>query len=177
VPLDGSPRAESVLGSLGIIARDRKSELILAHAVPSMQLTYCATPLRQDAELFRVLATRNERVAAEYLERTRLRLVREGLDVRTVLGRNEDVREFLGHVAEEAGVGLIAISAHGSTGSRSRRYGAIARDLISRVHVPLLIFQDLPCRPTHRESAPARVWLQRPRSSLIPSGARSPAQG
>jgi len=177
VPLDGSLRAESVLGSLGILARKQQSELILTHAVPPMQLTYCATPTHRDLELLRTLAARNERVATEYLERTSLRLVREGLDVRTVLGANEDVREFLGCVAEKEGVDLIAISAHGSTGSRSRRYGAVARDLISEVMVPLLIFQDLPCRPTHRENAaPARVWLRKPRASLAPDSAGNRAR-
>jgi nucleotide-binding universal stress UspA family protein len=154
VPLDCSPRAECVFGSLMRIAGAQQSELLLAHALPPTALTYSSAPSPLDRELARSLSARNERVAEEYLERTKLGIERENVTARSLLETGRDVRESLEELVVKEKADLVAMTAHGTTGSPHRHYGAVARDLISRARVPLLIIQDLPVRPRHRQATP-----------------------
>ncbi len=157
VPLDGSPRAECVLGPLTKLAKAHEATLILAHAVPAPELTPAAPPTRPELELVRQLAGRNQRVAERYLERIRARLAAEGLEVHTLVEHDGDAREALCNMVRSQDVDLVVLSAHGTTGDRSSSYGNVTRHLIFHARAPLLIVRDAPVRDAGlRETAEKR---------------------
>src|SRR5579883_3501478 len=111
VPLDGSPRTESVLPTAMRIASAHGAELVLLHVVDEPQPTgVLLAP--EDLELARELASRVESRAQRYLERLRDQLTKEGGSVRALVVRRVDGHQVLLEVAQEERIDLIILSAH-----------------------------------------------------------------
>lgn len=150
VPLDGSPRAESVLPLAVRLAQAHQGEIVLVHVVPVPELTEIG-PLEAEAlELRKRLTYRNERVAHEYLDRVRGRLTDQGLAARSLVLRDGDVRRRLARSVVDEAPDLVVLSAHGRSGHVDVPHGNIAAYQMVHSATPLLIVRDRQARtPRH----------------------------
>jgi nucleotide-binding universal stress UspA family protein len=143
VPLDCSPRAESILPLATALGRAYKSKLILAHIVPEPDMPRRMPPSQEDVALAVQLTERNRREAEHYMSELQHRLSAQGVEpeVRIVVSprRARSIRAL----AERENVDLVLVSAHGKTGDASERYGGIAARLIQESGRPVVIVQDL----------------------------------
>ncbi|MDZ4729593.1 MAG: universal stress protein [Xanthomonadales bacterium] len=153
VPLDGSPRTESVLPTAEIIAQVHGAQLVLVHIVAEpLRTGILSTP--EDLQLARDLATRLEAQASRYLEALRHHVGFDKTQVVTHVERQPDKRQFLVELAAREKIDLIVLSAHGATCNPARPFGSMTAHLLTHSKVPLLILQDLPKSelPCHSES-------------------------
>jgi nucleotide-binding universal stress UspA family protein len=170
VPLDGSPRAESVVPLAVRVARAHGAELILAHVVPVPELTRVGPLDAEDQELERRLTERNERVAAEYLDRLRGRLCEAGLAVRPLVLRGTGVPRGLAGLIERERADLVIASAHGGTGRTDTPYGHVAAELIRHGSAPILLVRERPRRALRRGDAAraSEAPVRLPRQATTP---------
>ncbi len=139
VPLDGSPRAESVIPVATRIARAHGAELILAHVVPRLEIVDEAPLEAQAQDLCARLAEHNERGARIYLEELRGRLWKEKLPVRSIVATAGDPRTLLRRMIVEQHVDLVVMSSHGKSGMGDMPCGSVTEYLATHAAVPLLI--------------------------------------
>lgn len=143
VPLDGSPRTESVLPTAESIATAHGAELVLVHVVAEPLPTgILAAP--EDLQLARDLATRLESQATRYLKELHHHVGYDESQVLTQVARKADKRQFLVDLSAREQIDLIVLSAHGSTCNVARPFGSVTAHLLTHSKVPLLIIQDLP---------------------------------
>ena len=138
VPLDGSPRAESVLPIAVRIARAHGAELILAHAVPAFAIAGFGSS-GQAGELCSQLARQNEAGAREYLDGFQTQLWKERLPVRSIVASNGDPRTKLRQLAIDQHVDLIVVASHGRSGMADVPCGSVTEYLATHAPAPLLI--------------------------------------
>jgi nucleotide-binding universal stress UspA family protein len=162
VPLDGSPRAESVLPVATRLAQAQQAELILGHVVPVPELTEVGPPAAEALELRERLIQRNERVATEYLDRLRAQLGSSGLSPRVLVLRGGEPRSQLARLIEEERVDLVILSAHGRGGGRDSACGSVAASLIANASRPLLVVRQRPARATRRVRAAKERGIRLP---------------
>ncbi len=143
VPLDGSRRAECVLPVAERIARFYRSEFLLLHVVPTPEIGMPAHATGTIQDLAAELERANWAAAEAYIGELRARMAVEGLEVRTLILRDADVREALIHAPEREGADLVVLAAHGHTGSCDVPYGSHARHLVAHGSIPLLLIQDV----------------------------------
>ncbi len=143
VPLDGSPRTESVLPIAMRIATAHGAELVLVHVVDEPRPTSLLRAA-EDLELAQELATRLESHARRYLENLRDQLTKEGASVRALVVRRMDGHQVLLEVAQEERIDLVILSAHGATCNAARAFGSVTAHLMAHSVIPLLVLQDLP---------------------------------
>jgi nucleotide-binding universal stress UspA family protein len=165
VPLDGSPRAESVLPLATRLAEAHGAELVLLHVVPAVELTEIRPLDAEDLELRERLQRRNQRVASEYLDRVRARLAATGLTVRALVLLGGDVRSRLARFVAEEGIDLMVLSAHGRSGRSDVPFGSVTAYLTAHATAPLLVL-----RP------PAAGAMQRVAPEAERAGVRLPSQ-
>jgi nucleotide-binding universal stress UspA family protein len=139
VPLDGSSRAESALPLALRLAEAEGAEVVLAHVVPTAELTEIGPFEQEDLELLEEVMRRNERVARQYLERVHARLADRGVDSRTILVRDRDARNRLVRIAAEEEVDLIVLSAHGQSGRVDVPCGSVASYILTHAATPLVL--------------------------------------
>jgi nucleotide-binding universal stress UspA family protein len=142
VPLDGSPRTESVLPTAARIALAHGAELLLAFVVAEPIPT--AVLAEEDLDVARDLARRLEKRAHDYLDRVRRSAGPDGSRVRTLVLRSDDERRALLDLSERERVDLIVLSAHGSTCNRAGTFGSVATYVLLHAVVSVLVLQDLP---------------------------------
>jgi nucleotide-binding universal stress UspA family protein len=140
VPLDGSPRAEHVLGKATALARHHEAELVLVHVVTRPSLLQRMPLTAEDHDLIERVAARNRLEAERYFEQLQSRLspkpqihVLDGEHVPSTLHR------FIRH----SEVDLVMLSAHGHVHADRRPYGNLAHNLMTYGGVPVIVFQDL----------------------------------
>lgn len=141
VPLDGSPRAESVLPLASRLAAEHGAELLLAHVVPRSQLTRIGPLDARDRELERRIRERNERVSRVYLDRMRAR-VSASARARALIVKQGDPRSRLLRLIEDERVDLVVLSAHGQGDRTETPCGSVAAHLLAHAVVPLLIVRE-----------------------------------
>lgn len=160
VPLDGSCRAESVLPQAVRLARAGDAEILLAHVVPSPELTEIGPLETEDLDLRDRVIRRNQRVAQSYLNRIQAGLVDNGLTARSVVLRNGDARTALIDLAIREHADLIILAAHGHSGRRDVPYGSLTGYMVNHAPVPLLVVREDASGPTVRfasSDTPAKV--------------------
>jgi nucleotide-binding universal stress UspA family protein len=143
VPLDCSPRAESILPLATALARAYKSKLILAHIVPEPEMPRRMPPSQEDVALAVQLTERNRREAEHYLSELQHRLVAQGVEPEVRIVESPRRARSIRALAERENVDLVLVCAHGRTGDASERYGGIAARLIQKSGRPVVILQDL----------------------------------
>lgn len=145
VPVDGSSWAESVMPLAVRLADGSGAELVIAHVVPVPELTETGPLEAEDVELRERVIERNERVARAYLDRVRSYAVKQGLGVRAVVLRGEDVRSGLIDLIDAERVDLVLLSARGHGGNRvpDVPYGNVAAYLMTHSPVPMLIVRSV----------------------------------
>jgi len=142
VLLDGSPRAESALPLASSVARVHGSELLLLHVVSRPERS-CPCPLdEEEQELDQRLVDRNARAAEVYLEGVQKHVAGDGVQVRTVVAVDGDVRgEILRRISEDH-VDLVVLSGHGSGGRAELPFGSVASFLLEHAIAPLLVVRE-----------------------------------
>jgi nucleotide-binding universal stress UspA family protein len=141
IPLDGSQRAEYILGPLSILARFYNAQLLLTHVVHRPEIFHHGLPKKEaDVALAERLIEHNQQAVVAYFEQLRSQL--DG-DVQTHVLVSEDVALELHRFVEEEGVDLVVLCAHGYSGRRKWPYGGVAASFIQYGLTPLLIVQDL----------------------------------
>lgn len=151
VPLDGSWRAEHVLPITISLARYHRAQIHLVHVVKKPEMARHMPPTPQDIELSNQIVARNQDEIAHYFALMQMRSPQEGIDVQTHVLIGEDVATALHDFVERENIDLVALSAHGYSGSSWWPYGSIANNFITYGKVPLLLSQDL---VRHTKSAP-----------------------
>ena len=141
VPLDGSPRAESVIPVAVKIAQDQGAEMLLVHATPVPVLTTIGAPEPEDAALRDQLQRRNERVAREYLVRIGDRVKAVGLSVRILILKGGDVRRSLTRAIGDVTSALLVMSSHGTSGHGDVSSGDVAGFILTRCSIPMLMIR------------------------------------
>jgi nucleotide-binding universal stress UspA family protein len=162
VPLDASPRAESVLPMVARLARVHDSELVLSHIVPVPELTAPVPLDEEELKLEQHLVGRNTRVAESYLALVSGRLAGQGLRARTVLADDDDVRFGLLRCISEERPDLVVLSGHGRSGRTDLPLGSVASFLLEHATTPLLIVREKAdggdsVIPKHRHSDSGRL--------------------
>jgi nucleotide-binding universal stress UspA family protein len=140
VPLDGSPRAESVLPAVTSLARFHGASVVAAHVVTRPEMLTREPLPAEDAGLVEQLVQRNWREAGTYLDQLKSRLPME-LDTRLVHADN--LALGLHDLVEHEHVDLVVMSAHGYSGTARFPYGSVVASFIAYGSTPLLIVQDL----------------------------------
>jgi nucleotide-binding universal stress UspA family protein len=142
VPLDCSQRAHWALLQAVPLARAQGSELLLVHVVAPPPLARRTPPAPDEIALVRQLTEGDRRWAESYLAEMRRMLGEGGLSVRTLLLESSHVVRTLDQIAGQEEVGLVVVSAHGSSGTAPWPYGSVADRLIHHGATPLLVLQD-----------------------------------
>ncbi len=141
LPLDGSQRAEMPLALAESLACAHSSEILVAHIVRQPELPRRTSASQEDLLLANQLTERNRAEAFKYLEDLKSRL---DLTIQTKLEVSPSISRSLHQIAEQNGVDLTIISAHGYSGDTRWPYGSVGLGFIVYGSSPLLILQDLP---------------------------------
>jgi nucleotide-binding universal stress UspA family protein len=148
VPLDGSPRAESVLPSVARIAGTYGAEILLVHIVQEpLRTALLRAP--DDMEFARRLAQRLESGAIRYLDELRRQLEHEVKAVRTLVVRGAKEYRSLLEVSRKERTDLMVLSAHGSGCDSTQSFGSVVAYVLTHSVIPLLVLQDLPAKELH----------------------------
>ncbi len=150
VPLDGSPRAESVVPIAVRIAACQKAELLFVHVVPVPEITRTGPLDAEGAELERRVVEHNHRVASAYLDRLRARASQLGSRVRALVLGGGSVRTTLERLIREDRVDLVVMSAHGHTGRTDCPSGSLTEYALTHATTPLLVVRDRALRRVRR---------------------------
>jgi len=129
VPLDGSELAASILDQVGALARGYGARLLLLTVGPTLP---AALPRSQDIQLTLTFQ------AESYLERLRMTLASEGLEVETAVRIGDPASEIL-EVAKERQVDLIVINSRGGEGAPSPFLGSVAAKVAGASAIPVLV--------------------------------------
>ena len=143
LPLDGSPWSESILPLALRIARATDAELVLAHVVPAPELTEPQPLEPEDLDLRQRVLERNEATARYYLDRLRRHVGVQGLRVRVVLRRGDNVCTALARMVAAEGADLVIMSARGHSNCchEDVRYGHVTTYLMSHAVIPVLVIR------------------------------------
>jgi nucleotide-binding universal stress UspA family protein len=142
VPLDGSPRAESVVPMAVRIAASQNAELLLVHVVPVPEITRIGPLDSEGAELKRRLSEHNRRLASVYLDRLRARTSQQTSGVRAIVSGDGNVRTGLERLIREEAVDLVVMSAHGLTGRTDCACGSVTEYALTHAMTPVLVVRD-----------------------------------
>jgi nucleotide-binding universal stress UspA family protein len=129
VPLDGSELAASILDQVGALARGYGARLLLLTVGPTLP---ASLPRSQDIQLTLTFQ------AESYLERLRMTLASEGLEVETAVRIGDPASEIL-EVAKDRQVDLIVINSRGGEGAPSPFLGSVAAKVAGASAIPVLV--------------------------------------
>lgn len=153
IPLDGSQRAEIVLGPAVALARFHNAEILIGHVVRQPEMPRRTPLTAEEQALANDLTERNRVEAVRYLDDIKSRL---DLRVETRLLVSSKVTKALHDLVEREAVDLVMMSAHGYSGESQWAYGSVVISFIAYGTTPLLIVQDVPAdriEPTRAELA------------------------
>ena len=141
VPLDGSPRAETILEGVIDLARCHdQSQILLLQVVELVPTTVAVANI--DGPLSQETIDLLQEKARDYLETIQANLQEKGIkaSVHALLG---PVVATIVDVAAQEKVDLIAIASHGRTGLPAFFYGSVAAGVLHRTHLPLLVVRTV----------------------------------
>ncbi len=138
VPLDGSPRAESILAHAEALAAKFQAKIVLLQIVePSVSVVtpYDMVPYYDPKE-----AERLSQEAQHYLAAKEGELCALGIDARSCVESGPVVNSIL-EVAEREHADLIAMASHGRSGLGRVFYGSVAAGVLHKADRPLLLIR------------------------------------
>ena len=141
VPLDGSQRAEIVLPFATTLAKMSDGQILVVHVIEKPEMPRRTHQSKEDMELTEKVVERNRVIASEYLGELEER-VDARVDTRILI--SDDASITLQEYAEQNGVDLVLLSAHGYSGKPKWPYGGTVVSFIAYGTTPLLVIQDLP---------------------------------
>jgi nucleotide-binding universal stress UspA family protein len=142
VPLDGSPRAESVLPVAIRIARAQGSELVLATAVPQTCVVENLVIDAETRQMCQLLDEHNERSAHQYIDELRARFAFENLAMRGIVRSGGDPRQLIRQLVIDEHADLVVMSSHGKTGLADVPIGSVAEYMATHAPAPLLVLRS-----------------------------------
>ena len=141
VPLDGSQRAEYALSLAAQFAQISNAHIVVAHVLHKPDMPRNTTPSAADRSLSNQFVENNRNDVIPYLKRIATQLPGK---VETRLLVSDNVAVALANLAEQEGIDLIVLGAHGYSGAPQQPYGNIANNLMTYSQKPVLVVQDLP---------------------------------
>ncbi len=145
VPLDGSPRAESILPHVEDLAAQFKSKVIFLQVVePPLQFvnpSLYETTLQTDVihEYLIDFKRRKEEITA-YLAGIQAGFQQKGIDTAVLVEQGPAVETIIS-VAQRENAELIAIASHGRSGLSRVFYGSVAAGVMQKIDRPILIIR------------------------------------
>ena len=158
VPMDGSLRAEWVWPLATILAHAEGAEILLAHVVKPPEMPRRLPPTAEDTELADRVVRRNQEEARRYVDDLCSRMPSS---VREYVLVGDHVPATLHRLADEEGVDLVVLSAHGYSGGTRFLYGGVVISFIIYGSTPVLIVQDVPVDAIQPNPAEIRATDQR----------------
>ncbi len=153
VPLDGSRRAEHVLPTVALLARNCKSPVQIVHVVKTPEMARHLPSMPEDIDLSNRIVMRNQEEALRYLDQIQYHSPLAGVDVKTHLIVSNNAAVAIHELVEREQIDIVVANAHGYTGISQWPYGSLVNNLIQYGKVPLLIVQDLPLKPVKEEAS------------------------
>jgi nucleotide-binding universal stress UspA family protein len=138
VPLDGSPRAETILPHATSLAAKYKAKLVLLQVVEP--LVAMVTPYDMVPYVDRDAAERAMQEAKSYLSGKEGEIRGEGIETRAYAESGPVVSVIL-DIAEREKADLIAMASHGRTGLSRVFYGSVAAGILQKADRPLLLIR------------------------------------
>jgi nucleotide-binding universal stress UspA family protein len=143
VGLDGSRLAEWVLPEALDLAAFHHASLLLAHVISKPEIPPYMPLFQEEAELLNRIIERNYQYAEIYLQDLCSRLSAHVESIKTHQVISENPIEALRELAEQEGVDLVILNAHGHSACTKRLYGSVTLSFITYGTIPMLILQDL----------------------------------
>lgn len=173
IPLDGSPRAELILGQVARILRREDSEILLLRVVndrPDLRRGDAAKLVQEERE-----------EAQRYIHDMVHRIALRGAKVHGKVAEGPAARTILDQAGTE-GATLIAMSTHGRTGLARWIMGSVAEKVVRGCPIPVLLvrsFRSTPqgdLEPATSEELPFRKILVPTDGSPAASAVLDPAR-
>ncbi len=142
VPLDGSPRSESVIPVAMRIAEAQDAEVLLVHVVPSPEIMRLGPDDPEGAELETRVVEHNRRVAEAYLDRARGRIAHGTSRVRALVVGSGRVHMTLDRLIREERADLVVMSSHGRSGHIDSPCGSVTEYTLTHAATPLLVLRE-----------------------------------
>jgi len=145
VPLDGSPRAESILPHVENLATRFKAKVIFIQVVePPLQFvnpSFYETTIQTDVihEHLMDFKRKQEDITA-YLASIQDGFQKKGIDSRIIVELGPAVDTIIS-VAQREKVDLIAVASHGRTGMSRVFYGSVTAGIMQKIDRPILIIR------------------------------------
>jgi nucleotide-binding universal stress UspA family protein len=145
VPLDGSPRAESILPHVEDLAMQFKSKVIFLQVVepplqfvnPSLYETTIQTDIIHEHLID--FKGKKEEITA-YLSGIQEGFQKKGIDTGIIVEQGPAVETIIS-VAQRENAELIAIASHGRSGLSRVFYGSVAAGIMHKIDRPILIIR------------------------------------
>lgn len=160
IPLDGSQRAAWAVSLLSGMVDKGVPEVVLLQVVGVPEMPRTRPLTREEEELQHKCIECNRRAAAAYLDEIKNRFAGT-VSIRTRLELSSHVVDTIDRVAAEEGVDLVALTAHGASGTVERSSGTICQSVVFSVPRPVLVLQDNPARYRRDSEAPSPDWAER----------------
>jgi nucleotide-binding universal stress UspA family protein len=145
VPLDGSPRAESILPYVEKLAIRFKSTVIFLQVVePPLQFvnpSFYETTIQTDVihEHLEEFKRKKEEISA-YLAGIQEGFQKKGINTGIIVEQGGAVETILS-VAQRENADLLAIASHGRSGLSRVFYGSVAAGIMQKIDRPMLIIR------------------------------------
>ena len=146
VPLDGSPRAESILPHVENLALQFKSKVFFLQVVePALQFvnpSLYETTIQTDIlhEYIVDFKRKKEEISA-YLAVIQEGFQKKGIEANIIVEQGAVVETVIA-VAQRENVDLIAIASHGRSGLSRVFYGSVAAGIMHKIDRPILIIRS-----------------------------------
>jgi nucleotide-binding universal stress UspA family protein len=145
VPLDGSPRAESIFSHVEDLATRFKSKVFFLQVVePPLQFvnpSLYETSIQTDVihEYLMDFKRKKEEIAA-YLAGIQADFQKKGIDTDIFVEQGSAVETIIS-VAQRENADLIAIASHGRSGLSRVFYGSVTAGIMQKIDRPILIIR------------------------------------
>jgi len=137
VPIDGSPRAESILPHVEKLAQQSKSKVIFLSVLPLSESIKHADAFHDLIDSFN---DRKEETT-EYLAGVQQGFQDKGIDAISIIEYGAVVETII-TVAQRENADLIAIASHGRSGLSWVFYGSVSAGVLQRIDRPLLVIRS-----------------------------------
>jgi nucleotide-binding universal stress UspA family protein len=139
VPLDGSKRAEAILGHVEELARHYNAKVIFLHVI---EPTFMMGPEGTEMELYQQEIKQQTEQAESYLAAVQGEFREKNIKARMRMAYGPAVGAII-ETAKNENADIIAIASHGRSGLSQVFYGSVAAGVLHRIDRPLLLIRSL----------------------------------
>ena len=137
VPLDGSSRAEMILGHVADLAQHYQAKVIFLEVIEAPHSVVAPDGIYVPDQQ---IVDERRQASQTYLTKLQERFREKGLDASFHIASGRVVDEIIDTAARE-NADLIAMSSHGRTGLARVFYGSVAAGVLHRIDRPLLLIR------------------------------------